>query len=146
VVGPLPTDQVNLTDEDSRIMRVPGGAAQGSIGASRWNGNGGGGFEQCYNAQAVVAAVTLLVIAADLVQAPNDKQQLEPMPDKIVELPDAFGKVGTLLADKRHFGEANVNACAADRSGNSNGPRCASSLACRTLRGCAATSGVPKSA
>ena len=31
--GPLPTDQVNLTDEDSRIMPVAGG-----------------GFEQCYNA------------------------------------------------------------------------------------------------
>jgi hypothetical protein len=36
--GPLPADQVNLTDEQSRIMPVAGG-----------------GFEQCYNAQAVVA-------------------------------------------------------------------------------------------
>src|SRR4051794_19779609 len=34
----------------------------------------GGGFEQCYNAQAVVAAGSLL--AANVVQAPNDKQQL----------------------------------------------------------------------
>jgi hypothetical protein len=39
VEGPLPTDQVNLTDEVSRIMSVVGG-----------------GFEQCYNAQAAVAA------------------------------------------------------------------------------------------
>src|SRR3954469_13958388 len=54
VEGPLPTDQVNLTDEQSRIMPVPGG-----------------GFEQCYNAQAVVAAGSLLVIAANVVQAPN---------------------------------------------------------------------------
>src|SRR5246127_2699014 len=37
--GPGPSDQINLTDEDSRIMPVAGG-----------------GFEQCYNAQAVVAA------------------------------------------------------------------------------------------
>ena len=38
--GPRPkTDQVNLTDEESRIMPVSGG-----------------GFEQCYNAQAGVAA------------------------------------------------------------------------------------------
>ncbi len=96
VAGPLPTDQVNLTDDNSRIMPVPGG-----------------GFEQCYNAQAVVAAGSLLVIAADVVQAPNDKQQLEPMLDKIAELPDAFGKVGTLLADNGYFSEANVNACAA---------------------------------
>ena len=34
----------------------------------------GGGFEQCYNAQATVAADSLLVVAADVVQAPNDKR------------------------------------------------------------------------
>ena len=96
VEGPLPTDQVNLTDEESRIMPVAGG-----------------GFEQCYNAQAVVAAGSLLVIAADVVQAPNDKQQLEPMLDKITDLPDALGKVGALLADNGYFSEGNVNACAA---------------------------------
>jgi hypothetical protein len=72
----------------------------------------GGGFEQCYNAQATVAADSLLVIAADVVQAPNDKQQLEPMRDKIAELPDALGKVDELLADNGYFSEANVNACA----------------------------------
>jgi transposase len=96
VEGPLPTDQVNLTDEDSRIMPVAGG-----------------GFEQCYNAQAVVVADSLLVIAADVVQAPNDKQQLEPMLDKIADLPDEFGTVGALLADNGYFSEDNVNACAA---------------------------------
>jgi hypothetical protein len=31
----------------------------------------GGGFEQCYNAQAVVAADSLLVVAVDVVQAAN---------------------------------------------------------------------------
>jgi hypothetical protein len=36
VEGPGLADQVNLTDAESRIMPVPGG-----------------GFEQCYNAQAV---------------------------------------------------------------------------------------------
>ncbi len=94
--GPFPTDQVNLTDEDSRIMPVAGG-----------------GFEQCYNAQAVVVAGSLLVIAADVVQAPNDKQQLEPMLDKIADLPEELGKVGELLADNGYFSEGNVNACAA---------------------------------
>jgi transposase len=96
VEGPLPSDQVNLTDEESRIMPVAGG-----------------GFEQCYNAQAVVAADSLLVVAADVVQAPNDKQQLEPMLGKIVELPGELGKVGALLADNGYFSETNVNACAA---------------------------------
>ena len=43
----------------------------------------GGGFERCYNAQAVVTADSMLVIAADVVQAPNDKRQIEPMPNQI---------------------------------------------------------------
>jgi len=96
VEGPLPTDQVNLTDEASRIMPVPGG-----------------GFEQCYNAQAVVAAGSLLVIAADVVQAPNDKQQLQPMLDQVSALPETLGKADVLLADNGYFSEANVEACAA---------------------------------
>jgi hypothetical protein len=58
---PSPKDQINLTDEDSRIMPVAGG-----------------GFDQCYNAQAAVAAGSMLVVATDVVQAPNDKQQIEP--------------------------------------------------------------------
>ncbi len=94
--GPRPTDQVNLTDDESRIMPVAGG-----------------GFEQCYNAQAVVASGSLLVVAADVVQAPNDKQKLEPMLGKIAGLPDTLGKVGELLADNGYFSEANVDACAA---------------------------------
>ena len=73
----------------------------------------GGGFEQCYNAQAVVAADSLLVIAADVVQAPNDKQQIEPMLNEIDALPDELGKVETLLADTGYFSAANVAACEA---------------------------------
>jgi Transposase DDE domain/Transposase domain (DUF772) len=96
VEGPLPTDQVNLTDAASRIMPVAGG-----------------GFEQCYNAQAMVAADSLLVIAAEVVQAPNDKQQLEPMLGKLADLPDELGKAEALLADHGYFSESNVNACAA---------------------------------
>jgi hypothetical protein len=68
----------------------------------------GGGFEQCYNAQAVVAADSLLVVATDVVQATNDKQQLEPMLGKLAEL----DKVGELLADNGYYSESNVNACA----------------------------------
>jgi transposase len=96
VEGPRPTDQVNLTDEESRIMPIAGG-----------------GFDQCYNAQAVVAAGSMLVIAAEVTQAPNDKRELEGMLDKITDLPDALGKVETLLADNGYFSEANVNASAA---------------------------------
>ncbi len=96
VEGPLPTDQVNRTDEASRIMPMPGG-----------------GFEQCYNAQAVVAAGSLLVLAADVVQAPNGKQQLRPMLEQVSALPETLGKAEVLLADNGYFSEANVEACAA---------------------------------
>ena len=96
VEGPLPTDQINLTDEDSRVMPVAGG-----------------GFEQCYNAQAAVAAGSLLVVATDVVQAPNDKQQIEPMLGKISALPEELGKAETLLADTGYFSAGNVDACEA---------------------------------
>jgi transposase len=96
VEGPQPKDQINLTDEDSRIMPVAGG-----------------GFEQCYNAQAVVATESLLVIATDVVQAPNDKQQIAPMLEKIDAMPEGLGQVETLLADNGYFSEANVMVCVA---------------------------------
>src|SRR5712672_263221 len=94
VEGPQPKDQINLTDEDSRIMPVAGG-----------------GFDQCYNAQAVVAAESLLVIAVEVVQAPNDKQQIAPMLAKIDALPEDLGRPETLLADNGYFSEANVTLC-----------------------------------
>jgi transposase len=96
VGGARPTDQINLTDEESRIMPVAGG-----------------GFDQCYNAQAVVAAESLLVVAAQVAQAPNDKQQIEPMLKRIEALPAELGKPDTLLADTGYFSEANVMQCAA---------------------------------
>ena len=48
----------------------------------------------------MVAVDSLLVVATDVVQAPNDKQQLEPMLDKLANLPGELGKVGDLLADQ----------------------------------------------
>ncbi|HSO94163.1 MAG TPA: IS1182 family transposase [Candidatus Dormibacteraeota bacterium] len=96
VAEPGPADQVNLTDEESRIMPVPGG-----------------GFEQCYNAQAAVAAGSLLVVATDVVQASNDKLQVVPMLAKLDALPEEPGAIETLLADNGYFSEANVQACVA---------------------------------
>ena len=87
---------MNLTDDESRIMPVAGG-----------------GFEQCYNAQAAVATGSMLVVAVDIVQAPNDKQQLEPMLDKLDGLPEELGEIEALLADNGYFSEKNVNACEA---------------------------------
>jgi hypothetical protein len=92
--GTQPSDQINLTDEESRIMPVAGG-----------------GFEQCYNAQAAVAAGSMLVVAVNVVQAPNDKQQLAPMLGKIETLPEELGEAETLLADTGYFSTANVETC-----------------------------------
>ncbi len=71
----------------------------------------GGGFEQCYNAQATVAAGSLLVITADVVQAPNDKREIEPALAALARLPEALGTPDTLLADNGHFSQANVEVC-----------------------------------
>jgi hypothetical protein len=96
--GVKDTEQVNLTDEDSRIMKVAGG-----------------GFDQCYNAQAVVATGSLLVVATEVSQAPNDKRQLQPMIEKLKALPKELGRAKRMLTDNGYFSEANVEACEAAR-------------------------------
>lgn len=94
--GPGATDQINLTDPESRIMPLAGG-----------------GFQQAYNAQATVATGSLLVVANDVVQAANDKQQIAPMLERLARLPAALGRAETVLADNGYFSTANVTACAA---------------------------------
>jgi len=88
-------EQVNLTDEESRIMKVAGG-----------------GFDQCYNAQAVVATGSLLVVATEVTQAANDKEQLAPMIEKLKALPKELGRAKRILADSGYLSEANVEHCA----------------------------------
>jgi hypothetical protein len=91
---PKPGDQINLTDEESRIMP-----------------SSGGGFQQSYNAQAAVDTSTMLVISAHVTQAPNDKREIAPVLDKVQALPQALGSISTLLADTGYFSKANVQAC-----------------------------------
>lgn len=92
--GPCAKDQINLTDEQSRIMPVAGG-----------------GFEQCYNAQATVDTETMLVLLPQVVQAANDKQQVAPMLEKLQALPAGINQPEQFLADAGYFSEANVGAC-----------------------------------
>lgn len=92
--GPQAKDQINLTDEESRIMP----SAQG--------------FVQGYNAQAAVDVETMLVLAATVTQEPNDKQQVEPMLEELAALPEELGKAEVLLADNGYFSQSNVEACA----------------------------------
>jgi transposase len=92
--GPRPDDQINLTDEESRIMKVAGG-----------------GFEQCYNAQAVVDTESMLVLVSHVSQDTNDKQQIAPMLGKMQANPEGLNQPHTLLADTGYFSEKNVETC-----------------------------------
>lgn len=93
--GPRASDQINLTDEESRIMPVAGG-----------------GFDQSYNAQAVVDTDSMLIVAAQVSQAANDKQQVEPMLEKLRANPEGLDAPEMLLADNGYFSQANVAAVA----------------------------------
>jgi transposase len=94
--GVRPTDQINLTDADSRIMPATGK-----------------GFEQSYNAQAAVDTESLLVVATDIAQVANDQHQVVPMLEALDELPDELGRVKRLLGDNGFFSAANVERCVA---------------------------------
>jgi transposase len=94
--GVAATEQINLTDEDSRIMPVADG-----------------GFDQSYNAQAAVATGSLLIVANEVTQAANDKEQLVPMIEQIQGLPKELGRAKRVLADSGYLSQANVEYCAA---------------------------------
>lgn len=92
--GPRPKDQVNLTDDESRIM--PSAA----------------GFDQNFNAQAAVDIATHLIVEEHVTQNANDKQEVTPALDKLGALPAELGQVETLLADAGYYSEANLHSCA----------------------------------
>ncbi len=92
--GVRPSDQINLTDADSRIMPATGK-----------------GFEQSYNAQAAVDSESMLIVATNVAQVATDKQQVEPMLEMLAGLPEALGRVEQLLADSGYFSAANVERC-----------------------------------
>ena len=91
--GPREQDQVNLTDSESRIMPA------------------GGSFDQAYNAQAGVDTETMLIVAAHVTQATNDKRELVPVVANLKQLPEELGSVSGVLADTGYFSEANVDHC-----------------------------------
>jgi len=90
--APRPTDQVNLTDEASRIMKTSGG-----------------GFEQCYNAQASVEHDSRLIVHQHLTQNTNDKHEMAPTLQWFATHPEL--KPSSLLADAGYFSESNVVMC-----------------------------------
>ena len=94
--GPRDKDQVNLTDDDSRIMPASSG-----------------GFEQAYNAQAGVDVETHLIVEQHVTQHPNDKQEIAPALAQMANLPEVLGETENILADTGYFSETNVEQCQA---------------------------------
>jgi transposase len=92
--GPNKKDQINLTDEESRIMP-----------------SSGKGFDQSYNAQAAVDLGSMLIVESHVSQNPNDKQEILPTVENIHSLPEELGAVTTLVADTGYFSENNVSIC-----------------------------------
>ena len=91
--GPQDKDQINLTDEQSRIMKS------------------GAGFDQCYNAQAAVDTDSMLIVASFVTQAGNDSQQVQPMLAVLARQQEQLGQPSHFLADTGYFSAANVDAC-----------------------------------
>ncbi len=86
--------QINLTDEESRIMPVSGG-----------------GFEQAYNAQIAVDCDSRLIVMSEISQKPTDRPLLSGMLQTLAALPVSLGKVDELLADAGYFSKENVEEC-----------------------------------
>jgi len=93
---PRDKDQVNFTDEESRIMPSSEGFVQG------------------YNAQAAVDIGSHLIVENHLTQQPNDKQEIEPTLKHLHAAEDSLGKPDGLLADTGYFSEGNVKCCEAN--------------------------------
>jgi|CXWL01.1.fsa_nt_gi hypothetical protein len=89
---PAPTAQRNFTDPESRIMPASGDKES---------------FVQAYTCQAVVDATAQIVIAADVTQAPNDKQQTQPLLQQAIANTGQVPKTASL--DAGYYSEHNVH-------------------------------------
>jgi transposase len=87
--GPRDQDQYNFTDPDSRIMK----------------NSTDDGFDQHYNAQAVVDQASLLVVATSLSNHPNDQREVEPALEAISP---QVGKPEAAALDNGYWSPANL--------------------------------------
>jgi transposase len=88
---PHPKAQRNFTDPESRIM--PASEAKGSV-------------VQGYNCQAAVDARAQIIVAADVTDETNDKQQARPMLTQVLVHTTQVPR--TVTMDAGYFSEANV--------------------------------------
>jgi transposase len=93
--APDPKAQRNFTDPESRIM--PASDAKGS-------------FVQGYNCQVAVDAHAQIIVATDVTNEPNDKQQAKPMLTAVLAQTGQVPRGASL--DAGYFSEPNVEALA----------------------------------
>lgn len=101
--GPDARDQYNFTDPASRVMKAGSGQH----------------FEQSYNAQAGVEVDSRLIIARQVTDAPNDKQQLVPT---MASISPVVQTIAAVLVDSGFYSAAAVAAVEAPE-GPWNGPK-----------------------
>ena len=92
--GVRDSDQINLTDDESRIMPASGKS-----------------FLQAYNVQAGVESESLLIVTEHVTQNVNDKREVEPTLKALEQLAQSLGQAEALLADHGYYSEDNVKAC-----------------------------------
>jgi transposase len=92
-ISEIPADnkQYNFTDPESKIMKV-----------------NNKGWDQCVNAQAAVDSKKQIVVACDVTNESNDKQQFEPMLQKAQENVGKDKRIKAASADSSYYSESNV--------------------------------------
>lgn len=95
--GVRDSDQINLTDQESRIMPASGKS-----------------FQQAYNVQAGVETESLLIVTQHVTQNANDKREVEPTLKALEQLAEPLGQAEALLADHGYYSQDNVKACQGD--------------------------------
>lgn len=92
--GVRKTDQINLTDEESRIMPARGKS-----------------FQQAYNVQAGVDTESMLIVTEHVTTHANDKHEVDPTLKALKNLEAPLGRVEALLGDNGYYSAHNVAAC-----------------------------------
>jgi len=92
-VSQVPADnkQYNFTDPESSIMKA-----------------NNRGWDQCGNAQAAVDSKNQIIVACDVTNESNDKQQFEPMLERVQENIGEGKKIKAASADSGYYSESNV--------------------------------------
>ena len=86
--GVRDSDQINLTDDESRIMPASGKS-----------------FLQAYNVQAGVESESLLIVTEHVTQNVNDQREVEPTLKALEQLAQSLGQAEALLADNGYYSE-----------------------------------------